>query len=270
MAWFKRSLRFKILATILAVALTLGLAANLSAQVPTNQQPGSLSNRLPDQWGFSPPPGPGEPVPVNRQGGATRGDKCVQDDTQLTALVPGVKEFSGMSGLGETASEYPTFVWHIPQSSALEIEFVLRDAKDRDIYSAKYTLAKSAQGSVQGSSGIMSLSVPAFANVSPLEVGQNYYWSIALVCDPIDRSGDVIAGGRIKRVKLDPTLAQNIQKATPEERVALYANAGVWYETVATLAELQRTRPNDTEIAQAWNKLLNSIGLDTSFRKAKK
>jgi hypothetical protein len=268
MAWFKRSLRFKILATILAVALTLGLAANLSAQVPTNQQPGSLSNKLPNKWEFSPPSGPGEPVPVNRQGGASRGPKeCLLENTELTALVPGIGE---IPGIGQTASEYPTFVWHMPKSSALEVEFVLRDAKDRDIYSTKYTLANSAQGSVQGSSGIMSLSVPAFANVSPLEVGQHYYWSLALICDPIDRSSDVLAGGGIKRVKLDPTLAQNIQKATPEERVALYANAGVWYETVATLAELQRTRPNDTEIAQAWNKLLNSIGLDTSFRKAKK
>jgi hypothetical protein len=69
------------------------------------------------------------------------------------------------------------------------------------------------------------------------------------------------------RVRPDPTLAQRIQQATPKDRVALYANAGLWYETVATLVELRRARPNDNELAQAWNKLLNSVGLDNSFKR---
>jgi hypothetical protein len=264
MAWFKRSFRFTILAALLAIALTLGLGVNLWAQVPSQSRPNSsVSNKLPKQWNFSPPRGRG--ISVNRQGGATRGEKCIQPpEAAVTALVPD-------SGVGATVTAYPTVFWYIPKSSASEVELVLRDARepDKDIYSTRYTLAKSADGSVVGSPGIMSLPLPAFTNLSPLEMGHDYYWQLALICspDPLDRSNDIIAGGGIVRVKPDPTLAQRIQQATPQDRVALYANAGLWYETVATLAELRRDRPNDNDLAQAWNKLLNSVGLDTSFKK---
>jgi hypothetical protein len=73
MAWFTRSLRFTILATIVAVALTLGQAVNVPAQESGALRPDSLSNKLPNQWEFSPPSGPTGSDPVNTQGGATRG-----------------------------------------------------------------------------------------------------------------------------------------------------------------------------------------------------
>ncbi|AFZ20463.1 DUF928 domain-containing protein [Allocoleopsis franciscana] len=261
MAWFNRSLRIIILTAILAMALTMGFGANLSAQVPKQLRPNtSLSGKLPSQWNFTPPR---RGIPVNRQGGATRGNPCIQHpEAKVTALVPA-------SRMAATASAYPTLFWNMPQSSASEVELLVRDTNDQDIYSAKYTLAKSSDGWVVGSPGIMSLSLPAFANLSPLEIGQDYYWMLRLRCpmDSSDSSNDIVVGGGIVRVKPDPTLAQRIQQATPQERVALYANAGFWYETVASLAELRRDRPNDNELAQAWNKLLNSVGLDNTFNK---
>ena len=144
---------------------------------------------------------------------------------------------------------------------------MLEDTKEEEIFSAKYTLAKSAQRSVVGVPGIMSLSLPAFANLSPLEIGQEYRWRVALVCDPVDRSHDIKAEGWIRRVELNPTLAQSVQQATALERVALFANASpkLWYETLGTLVELRRNYPNDTDLTQAWNKLLNSVRLDTTF-----
>ncbi|MEW6498007.1 MAG: DUF928 domain-containing protein [Cyanobacteriota bacterium] len=246
--------------TILAVALTLGLAVNLSAQVPSQLYRSSLSNQLPNQWEFRAPRGPGAPVPDNRQGGATRGGECIEDKTELTALVPA-------SGIGLTANEYPTVYWYMPKSSASELEFVLRDATDREIYSMKYALAKSPPGVVTGTPGIMSLSVPALAGFSPLEIGQEYQWSLALICNPLDRSSDYIVEGKIKRTLPDPTLIQTVQRATPQERIALYAQARLWYETVGTMAELQRAQPNDYELKQAWRKLLNSVDLDTTFKR---
>lgn len=266
MAWFKRSLRISFLATVLAVALTLGLAVNLSAQMPSSLSSASVSSRLPNQWEFSAPTGPGKSIPDNRMGGGTRGpgdeESCLQSNASLTALVPA-------SGIGETASPYPTVFWYMPQSSASEVEFVLRNTKEEEIFSAKYTLAKSAQRSATNVPGIMSLSLPAFANLSPLEVGQEYRWTVALVCNAIDRSSDITAEGGIRRVELNPTLAQSVQQATSLERVALFANARpkLWYETLGTLVELQRDYPNDADLKQAWNKLLNSVGLDTMFRK---
>lgn len=263
MAWFNRSLRIMILTAILAMALTMGFGANLSAQVLSQLRPNSsLSGKLPSQWNFTPPR---RGIPVNRQGGATRGPECFKGDATVTALVPASK-------LGATASAYPKLFWYMPKSSASEVELVVRDTQERDLYSANYQLAKSADGWVVGSPGIMSFSLPAFANFSPLEMDQEYHWLLRIICpsEPYalsDTSKDIFVGGGIMRVKPDPTLTQRLQQATPQDRVALYANAGLWYETVATLVDLRRDRPNDYELAQAWNKLLNSVGLDNSFKR---
>jgi hypothetical protein len=105
-----------------------------------------------------------------------------------------------------------------------------------------------------------------------LQVDQGYHWILRVICPPdasvlSDSSQDMVVDGGIVRARPDPTLAQRIQQATPKDRVALYANAGLWYETVATLVELRRDRPNDNELAQAWNKLLNSVKLDNTFKK---
>src|SRR5919199_1197826 len=109
MAWFNRSSRIILLTAILAMALTIGFGGNLSAQVPKQGRPtSSLSGKLPTTWNFTPP---NRGIPVNRQGGASRGGEC----TQGTALVPA-------SGFGATAAAYPTVFWYMPKSSASEVQ----------------------------------------------------------------------------------------------------------------------------------------------------
>jgi hypothetical protein len=147
------------------------------------------------------------------------------------------------------------------------MEFLIQEANsEEDYYRAEYALAKSSNGAVSTPS-LMSLSLPAFANLPPLKIGQEYQWVLSLICNPGDRSNDVVAKGRIVRVQPDPTLARRVRQATPQERVALYANARLWYETVASMVELRRDRPNDNDIANAWVKLLKSVGLETISRK---
>ena len=264
MARFKRSSRFRILTTILAVAVTLCLVFNLPAQVQAQLQPSSLSNRLPSQWGFRPPRGPNSGGPVNTISGGTRGDGCRLGELPPVSLVPisveGQTAVSRIIQSGTTMAEYPTFYWYMPPTSASAAEFVLWDANREDVYRAQYTLAKSSDSPV-GKAGIMSFSLPAFANLPPLNIGEKYHWSLTLICDAVDRSGDVYTEGDIERVQPDPTLAGRIQQATPEERVALFANARLWYETVEALDELRRVRPNNPELAEAWSKLLSSAGL---------
>lgn len=255
MAWFRRSSRFIILATILAVALILGLGDNVSGQVQTPSSSASLSSKL--ENAFRPPRSPGAPAPDNTTGGATRQGKdeelgrCIQGSRSLVALVP-------TSGIGETTSEFPTIFWYMPQTAALALEFVLRDANVKDIYRVQYSLPKSTQG-VVSPPGVRGLNV---SNLSPLEIGQEYHWELALICNPSDRSKDIVVEGWVKRVKADPTLARRIQQTTPQERVALYADARLWYETLATLVELRRTRPDDQELIDAWETLLKSVGLE--------
>ncbi len=256
MARLKRSSRLTFLAIILAVALTLRLAVNVSAQVSAPMTPSSLSSQLPNQWNFTPPSGPGTPVPVNRESGASRGEQCIPASEKLIALVPEL-------GYGDTTAEYPTLFWYMPKSSASAMDFVLQNANQEVLYSMQYTLEKSADGTVVGSPGIKSLALSSYANFPPLEIGQVYSWGLALICDDSDRSSDVVVKSGIRRVAPpDPTFAARVQQAAPLERVGLYAKARLWYDTLATLVELKRTSPNSNDLAAALSKLLTSVGLE--------
>jgi hypothetical protein len=254
MVWSKHLSRF----TILAVALTLGLTTNVPAQVQAQLKPSSPSSKPTNQSKNSFRP-PRTSTPVNTQGGASRGPACLDKDSDLKPI-PLVPVDSQM---GETVADYPTFFWYMPETSAPEVEFVLRDENNKDVYRVKYALAKSAEGGTISGPGLMSLTLPAFANVSPLEIGKKYSWYVALVCDPIDRSkgNDIVGDGSIKRVAADPALAVRIQQATPQQRVALYRDAQLWHDAVSTLVELQRTRPDDANLPVAWDRLLSSAGL---------
>lgn len=269
MVWFTRLSRFTLLA-VLAVVLTLGLAVKVPAQVPALLGSISLSSKL--ENAFRAPQGPGAPTPVNTEGGGSRGP-CFEGTKNLLALLPA-------SRMGETIAEYPTIFWYMPKISSKDadakapgIEFVLKvpdEQQDSDkpisiIYSAKYALAKSPEG-VVGAPGIMSLSLTpsSFSSLSPLEIDKEYYWELTTSCDYTDpdKSDEITVSGRIKRVEPDPTLARRIQQATPQERVALYAENKLWYETLTSLVELRRAKPDDQNLKDAWDKLLSSVGLD--------
>ncbi len=252
MILFKHLSRF----TILAVALTLGLTTNVPAQVQAQPKPSSPSSKLPNQSKNSfRPPRTATGVPTNTEGGATRGEGCQKGEIAPVPLVPVASQ------TGETVADYPTFFWYMPKTSAEEVEFVLQDEEnDKDVYKVTYALAKSADG-VVGDRGLMSITLPAFANLSPLEMGKEYTWEVALICESKDRSRDVVTKGLIKRVAPDPALALRIQQATPQQRVALYKDAQLWYDAVSTLVELQRTRPDDANLPVAWDRLLSSAGL---------
>ena len=264
MIWFKRSSRFLILST----ALTLGLAVNVPGRVQAELSSPALSSQLSElgenvsqttpspetllSSSFKPPRPPGGATPVNIISGGRRGTCIKPEDGLPIPLVP-------VSGMGETIAEYPTISWYVPKTTAEVVEFELHDADGEEIYSASYTLEQSNEDFVEP--GIMSLTIPPFAKIPPLEIGKEYSWKVKVLC----RRDDSSAGYEsdeipLKRVAIDPNLESLIQQATPQERFALYEEADVWYEKLNTMLELLQNNPNDQELASAWDKLLKSVG----------
>ncbi len=68
--------------------------------------------------------------------------------------------------------------------------------------------------------------------------------------------------GDIRRIEPSPELKTQLEKVTPLERAALYGKAGIWFDTVGTLAELKRAQPEDAILADVWKQLLGSVGLE--------
>jgi hypothetical protein len=175
--------------------------------------------------------------------------RCHTGNIKLTALVP-------ESLIGRTVSEYPVFFFYLPKTDFYDVElaeFFLEDENGSLIYETTLKTNNAA--------GVMSVSIPANKKVSPLEAGKNYRWSIALICDPDDRSIDMVARGIVRRVELSADILRELDAADPRQKTVIYAENGIWQDALGTLAAARRANPNDTDLAADWESLLDSVKL---------
>jgi hypothetical protein len=235
-----------------------------SPLIPLNKgetNPLLLAPLLKGGWGdqtqlaqSNPPPPPKNPG-SSSPGGRRDPSACPQDtDTatstqELTALSPTTKS-------GNTLAERPTFFVFVPKTSAKTAEFSLRDRSGKGVYRTTFDLTNVP--------GIVGFSLPTQAQT--LEVGKQYVWSFAVICNPNNRIDDRFVTGTVQRITLDPTRLRQIQQAPPKERVLLYQEADVWYDAIAVLFELQRTQPNDPSINTIWRDFLKSGGVVVTER----
>ncbi|NJR17017.1 MAG: DUF928 domain-containing protein [Calothrix sp. CSU_2_0] len=162
----------------------------------------------------------------------------------LTALSPG-------KHIGLSRSQHPVFFVHLPQTSAQSAEFSLFDKEMNGIYQQNIPIANQA--------GLINIRLPEDA--PHLVPNQTYYWSFAVACNPKDRTEDLVVGGWIEHTPLSKSIQQQLAKATAIERVSFYAKQGFWYDAVATIIELQKLEPSNSQLSQSWNDLLTSVGL---------
>jgi len=212
---------------------------------------------------FVPPPPPDRGTPSGRpRGGASRGN-CPSLSKSLTALVPATQKTLGeeqarsalttyKSVWGLTVAEHPTLWFYVPYSLTprLPIKFVLQDERGNYVYKTSFTATETQPG-------IVKFHLPS--TIAPLEVGKMYHWYFLIDCDP---DTPVSVDGWIQRVPMNSTFTSKSQKATPLQRVALYADNGIWYDALTTLAELRIANPSDAKLINDWVSLLNSVGLD--------
>ncbi|GAA6615524.1 DUF928 domain-containing protein [Scytonema sp. NUACC26] len=200
-------------------------------------------------------------APRDRKGAGTRGD-CPAVNQRLTALVPLVsttasqKQATAPYVLGLTANEYPTFWFYVPYlpKNINSVKFVLLDEKNNSVTTEPIAIA------LPKTPGVMSVSLPT--TEKPLVVGQYYHWYLLIDCNPQSRSEDIAVEGLVQRIPLNNDLTRRLQAATPRQRVALYARAGIWQDAITTLGELRRAKPQDAALAADWKDLLESVGLE--------
>ncbi|MDQ2099432.1 MAG: DUF928 domain-containing protein [Tychonema bourrellyi B0820] len=171
---------------------------------------------------------------------------CEKGKIKLTPLVPKNK-------IGRTVSEYPVFFFYLPQTDAKQAEFILEDENRQQIYQTTLN--------INNSSGVIRVSIPTNKNVSPLQIDKNYTWSIALICDDIDRSADVLEKGIVRRVELSADIRSQLQKADPRLKAVIYAQTGIWQDALSTLVAARLANPNDADLAADWKILLDSVNL---------
>jgi len=171
--------------------------------------------------------------------------------------------FSGEVTLGAIASEpslitttaaYPVFLFSIPKTSATEAEFILVNGTEEVVYRAFVEIPTSP--------GIIRVGVPPEA-ASPLtEAGNPYRWEFALICDEGDRSGDEIAGGRLRRLPLSADIQNQLQGANGGDRLSIYRGEGLEDDAVIIIDRLRRENPQNEQFQDAWEEWLEKNGLE--------
>ncbi len=68
--------------------------------------------------------------------------------------------------------------------------------------------------------------------------------------------------GWVQRIAIKPELASLLKSATtPRQRIAIYAEKGIWYSALSELAELRLAETKNPIFANDWANLLQYIGL---------
>ncbi|MDP8963433.1 MAG: DUF928 domain-containing protein [Cyanobacteriota bacterium] len=209
------------------------ITLKLSASLPQSEMPQDLGNRIEDI-----------------------GPRCssYEPPIGLTALVPD-------STIGITLAEYPTFFFYLPDANleGVKGEFTLENEKKEVIY-YKTVLLKA-------SDSIIRVELSDAPTLPPLEVGKSYNWAFSLVFDKFDRSDSKYVTGWIKRIEPNSELQQKLGTAPRQEQPAIYAKNGIWYEALASLAQLRCASPTDSTITSDWESLLQQVGLPEISKK---
>ncbi|MGL6344870.1 MAG: DUF928 domain-containing protein [Waterburya sp.] len=186
-------------------------------------------------------------LPTHRRDGGSRGsgNDCLSaaDNRNLIALIP-------EQNIGINTSESPQLFFYVPEINKQKtIEFVVRNEQDELVYEAFI--------STKGQ-GIMSVAIPADINSNLLKKEQNYHWYFSLICNPQQRSWDIVLEGWLRQEAIDFASQQELNSATVIEQAEFYHQQGFWYDALAVLAKSQIEQP---QIKAKWSELLQSVGL---------
>ncbi len=227
----------------LAISIAIGLPLSLSLFTPSAQ---AQSRRV----RYVPPSNLGTPIVSTP--GVTR-SVCEAAEACLIGLVPDLKAEN--APVPQTISESPTFYFLVPETDG-RAYFYLSEA-DSSLPEGKRVYRTSFK--VKSKAGILAFKMPTVKGASILKLDKTYVWKFTV--GGLTDSGTV--RGSIRRVLPSQNLVDRLKKTfLPLDRAALFAQEGIWFETVQTLAEAQQGIYKKPEIVSEWNDLLKSAKLD--------
>ena len=194
--------------------------------------------------------------PGRRESGGTRGpgEICISGKVPVLALL------LPKTNVGLTTAAYPRFFWYTPNNTAQQVRFSLYKV-DRQLRQRTLIYEKSFKPIQQA--GISSFSLPKDGKIAPLAINQNYLWSVSIICNLQDTSPNSIitSYGWLQRVQLDRKLANKLPKLSQSNRLSIYSQAGLWFDFLATLADLRTCNVRNQKLSTRWQKNPNTSGL---------
>lgn len=211
-------------------SLLIAAASGLLAQTVTAQ--------------FSSPPGQGTPKGTAGGGSRPMDQACLKQSHRQGLLVA----MAPTKFIGLTPHASPTVWVYLPDTVAKTLEFSLFTHKQEGIYQVNLPIR---------TPGLVKIRLPSEAKLIP---AKPYSWTVALVCNPEDRTRDWLVTGQIQYQPLNADLQRQLAGATAEQQVKLYAQSQFWYEAFDTYLKLQ-PRSGSANWVTLWSDLLKTAEL---------
>lgn len=194
---------------------------------------------------------PDDGIPSNTTGGASRNlFGCRQQETankasNMTLLVPS-------SFMGLTVSSHPEFFLYAEQTLAKQVFVNIQDDQGETVYQGYQALSKST--------GLISIEVPE--ETPELVLESTYRIAVVPVCEESLQPDDPVLIGYVKRVSL-PQFVEATATTSTFEKAEIYAESGIWYDTLMMLEQILRSEPTNSDATVAWETLLTMGGLES-------
>ncbi len=252
----KLNLRQFSLKSTLFIIVSLGSLINypMLAIAQSNHPIRKLAPEIEIRFNSSQKKPPDRGTPPTNEGTGSRGD-CL-----YKPKLPPLTRLVGSRDSKLTIKERPSFWIYTPytRQDAPFGEFSLQDG-DNELYRTRFELPIKP--------GIVSINLPP--TVSSLKVNKSYRWYIDIECSNLEKSHETSTPasltGRVKRIRLSPEIVNKLNTATtPLERIKIYAEHGIVYETLTELAALRLNHPQNSTFKKVWVELLSQpeIGLE--------
>ncbi|MEA5467526.1 DUF928 domain-containing protein [Spirulina sp. 06S082] len=184
--------------------------------------------------------------PNTRGGGARPGLlKCQGDREVIETLVP--KQRYGL-----TFEERPSIFVNLPETTAREVWLSFKDENGDFFETAILPIAQK--------SGIVRFSWPD--RLPPLETGNTYKWTLAVVCGENLDPDDPLFTGYVTRIDRTANIEQELAQKTAIEQAKWYADRGYWYDLLLTIVRARQEQPDNPNLKTLWESLLSSVGLE--------
>lgn len=230
--------RYSTLAATLATTSILFAGFPAMAQTPPPERSGTQEATLPNAGIMYVPPSRG--APAGRVGGSTRGSG--DELPSLEVLAP--------DHAGLTASPQPTLLWYLGAPAKGPIQIIIDTAE----MSGRPPLLELTLKPTP-SPGINAVDLAS--HKIRLEPGRLYRWSVSMLVDPGQRSGDLLASGLI----LHRPRAAEPGRADPVTAANQLAAQGYWYDALAILSRAIAQQPGAGGLRSLRADLLEQVGL---------
>lgn len=181
-------------------------------------------------------------APKVRVDGRVRGS----DDALLTLTVLAPEH------VGLTTKENPSLFWY--QSKAAKTKFELTISETKSVSPLLEVRLEQVPAD-----GIQRVRLADYR--VKLKTGVEYRWSVALVMDEENRSKDIVASGVIKRVEPAKSLQSRLPGAPESELPFIYADEGIWYDSLEALSDIIDRQPQDKGLREERAVYFMQVGL---------